>query len=281
MATNQWSVTPQHGALLPSIPRVMPFPPQELTGKTQINSLRALQSLIFTVDHSLADIAYLSGISPTVIHRLVHCAHHTRLVNVISAFGILGLGLCARTSRNPHWQVLVLPQGRRHLPDGETMETLVAAATIRAGSVASVAARTSLSRNALERLRQQHLPPAVNTLLTLLSAVEGEVLAIGGDGSQRILQLPSCQPHSHKRKTIPQKKQRGRPHHQARLSKGDIVAMHNDLQMPCTKIAEIAGLSYERVRQILLLFGVEPARIRQRKKWISAHSLGATGPARP
>ena len=279
MTAEKRSVTPRPGALPPSGPHSLPWLPQDDQGLLLVNPLRALQSLIFTIDHSLVDIAQLSGISITVIHRLVHCTQHTRLTNFIAALGILGFGLCARTVRNPHWHVLVLPQGHRHIPEGITMETLVAAAITRTGSIASIAARTSLSRDALKRLRHQHLPPAVNTILTLLSAVDGEVLVIGGDGSHRTLQLPGCQPHSPQRKKGSVRKYTKRPHPSARLSKGDIVAMHKDLQMTCTQIAEIAGLSYERVRQILLLFGIEPARIRQRKKWMLAHSLGVTAPA--
>ena len=280
MTAKKCSATPRQGAPPASDLRSMPSSPPHLKGLIQVNPLCALQSLIFTIDHSLVDIAQISGISITVIHRLVHCTQHPRLTNFIAALGILGMGLCARTVRNPHWHVLVLPQGHRPIPEGITMEALVAAAINRAGSIASVAARTSLSRDALERLRHQHLPPAVNAILTLLSAVEGEVLVIGGDGSHRTLHLPVCQPHSPPRKKISVRKHTKRPHSSARLSKGDIVAMHKDLHMTCTQIAEIAGLSYERVRQILLLFGIEPARIRQRKKWLLAHSLGVTAPAR-
>ncbi len=63
------------------------------------------------------------------------------------------------------------------------------------------------------------------------------------------------------------------------LKKDDILTMHQQLGMNYTRIALIAGVSVERVRQILQLFGVEPLRQRQRRQLIESCQRDLNAPA--
>lgn len=237
-----------------------------------IDALAVVQTQLFADQESLATKARRAGLSVTVVVRLASARRHARLEKILSALSRLGLGLLGRTRGDHHWRVWALPAGELSLPAGATLPAIIRRRLEGCTSIKELSSLSGLGRSVIQRLRRGRLPPVLETILRLMGAVDGELLVMTGDGSARAVQLP-VQRESHSdrvprgvaprstRYTSESRSPRGR----LRISKAEILTLHQELHWSGARIAQIAGVSAERVRQILRLFGVEPTRVRQRR----------------
>ena len=245
--------------------------------------LAVTQALLFTGGESLATMARRAGLSPTVVGRLAAAKRHVRLDRFLNAMGRLGLGLMGRRGGDRHWRVWILPSGNAVLPPGMTLNAVVMRAAERVPSITLLASQSGLSRSAVQRLRHGRLPPVWETIQQLMAAVDGEVVVLSGDGGVRRLELPTMVGGSGasggRDKTKRRAKQVGTSPRRGRLiiSKAEIFTLHEELNWSCARIAAVAGVSAERVRQILQLFGVEPMRVRERRLRSEAYRQRADG----
>ena len=157
----------------------------------------------------------------------------------------------------------MLPVGDRDLPPGDELPDLVA------HRVQSSGVPGGISRAMRERLRHGHLPPVVDNFLLLLSVVGGEAVALDGQGTFRRLRLPSPLTE-----TAPPPRRRRKPatritYRRSVLGKKEIINLHREGLRPA-QIAAQAGISTERIGQILRLFGIEPARQQRLRERIAA-----------
>jgi hypothetical protein len=125
------------------------------------------------------------------------------------------------------------------------------------------------------------MPPIALTIFRLLAAIEAEVIALGGDGGVRVMVMPAGTTKASRRLRSPASRPQDPVTKSARgrlvLGKSEVLYLYQQQKMSCSEIASIAGVSSERVRQILLLFGIEGLRRRQRRERLERYCQQAFG----
>jgi hypothetical protein len=238
------------------------------------SSFVRMKSIVFTAEGSLNSLATKAGLQRAEIGRLAHLVRHERFDDYCGHVGVLGIGLIAKAPHAPDWVSLSIPTGRFDLPGGTTLSTLVQQACVTTPDVRLV------PRSVRKRMERGVLPPIWKSLIAILFACGGELWALGGNGASRPLEL-----HPVGRHHIPVSRNKNRvrratvtasPPGRLQIPKGTLFALYRDHGYSIRRMASIAGVSAERVRQILLIYGVSLAE-RRRQQRIYACRLPSSG----
>ena len=225
-------------------------------------------AVIFGTDRSLAELIRATNLAPNVIKRLSRGEPNNRLRNFVVLLERLGIGVAIRSPSVPMWQMLGIPRNGLPLPQGNLLITLIQRAIER---IPKSELSLMMSSFVQHRLRKGQLPPVVLAVLRLLSAISGEMVAVGGDGRVHRLILPTistvaCVVKNHPKSIHRSSSRRG----MLKVSKSEVLRLRQEFGLTYTSIATIVGISAERVRQIVTLLGASSARRHQRELRMAA-----------
>jgi hypothetical protein len=222
-----------------------------------------IRAVIFGTDRSLAELILATNLAPNVIKRLARGKPNHRIDKFIELLEQLGIGIAIRSPCVPMWQMLVIPRSGLPLPQGNLLITLIQRAI---ECVHNSEISLILSPFVRQRLRKGQLPPVVAAVLRLLSAVSGEMVAVGGDGCVRLLTLPITATVGRTVKTPHKRIYSSMPNRGTlKVSKSEVLRLRREFNLTYASIATIVGVSAERVRQIVMLLGAPSARRHQRE----------------
>ena len=221
------------------------------------------KTIVFTSDMPLRTMAKLAGVNPSVVFRLANAKHHFRFDDFFYFLALAGMGVLIRSPHAPGWLALISPDTDAVLPDGHGLSEMVL--HIFAREIALPAD----NRHALGRLREGQLPPVIRTCLALLAVIQGELLALGGNGATKKIDLPNHEPDTiisagHKNRKAPLRS--GMPCNRSLLSKQEVITLYREGNLSCAQISAIADVSGERIRQILSSLGVCLSQSRRQKR---------------
>lgn len=232
-----------------------------------VTPYQIFKTIVFTVDIPLNALAHSVGVSRSEAWRLSRLAHHRPFDKFCACVGLLGIGLMARAKHVPTWCVLAVPEGHVKLPVGTTIESLLKAA------IELKKNNQHTTRHSRKRMERGEVPPIVRTMFSLLSGCGGELIAIGGDGSIRSLQLTATLvPKQTSKQSIPPSVRTTRTqsklpsHGRLKVSKGEVFALYSEQGHHVRAISKMVGVCEERVRKILAYYGVSLSSQRRQNR---------------
>lgn len=246
----------------------------------EIGFFAACRRLIFVSPHPFSELAARAGMPVRQVRRLHARTTHPLIDRAALALALMGWSLMARAG-DGRWTVLFEGSegaaaggqggGTVRLAWTSWAEGIAAACALDAGRLSAVLVREGISRGLATRLGRGQLPVGFRQLVHLLGAADQRVVVIDARGQAGWLKLdlPTGQPGLGIRPMVrcpavcTRKTRPAGCTGTSCLGKGMILDLYRNRGLDCKTIAQLAGISRERVRQIIVqLGGTSPRRLR-------------------